>query len=57
MGRENISSLNAGDGRTPCVVSEEMVKDIVIGIAIEPKTQKDMDKLGVALAKLAGTLP
>ena len=25
----------------------------VIGIAIEPKTQKDLDKLGVALGKLA----
>ena len=27
--------------------------DPVIGIAIEPKTQKDLDKLGVALGKLA----
>ena len=27
--------------------------DPVIGIAVEPKTQKDLDKLGVALAKLA----
>jgi len=27
--------------------------DPVIGIAIEPKTQKDLDKLGIALAKLA----
>ena len=27
--------------------------DPVIGIAVEPKTQKDMDKLGVALSKLA----
>ena len=27
--------------------------DPVIGIAVEPKTQKDMDKLGVALGKLA----
>ena len=25
----------------------------VIGIAIEPKTQKDLDKMGMALAKLA----
>ena len=25
--------------------------DPVIGIAIEPKTQKDLDKLGVALGK------
>ena len=27
--------------------------DPVIGIAVEPKTQKDLDKLGVALAKLS----
>ena len=27
--------------------------DPVIGIAVEPKTQKDLDKLGVALGKLA----
>jgi len=27
--------------------------DPVIGIAVEPKTQKDLDKLGIALAKLA----
>ena len=27
--------------------------DPVIGIAVEPKTQKDLDKLGMGLAKLA----
>ena len=27
--------------------------DPVIGIAVEPKTQNDVDKLGVALGKLA----
>ena len=27
--------------------------DPVIGVAIEPKTQADVDKLGMALAKLA----
>ena len=27
--------------------------DPVIGIAVEPKTQKDLDKLGVGLQKLA----
>jgi elongation factor G len=27
--------------------------DPVIGVAVEPKTQKDLDKLGMALAKLA----
>ncbi len=36
------------------IVFESMVfPDPVIGIAIEPKTQKDIDKLGMALAKLA----
>ena len=25
----------------------------VIGLAVEPKTQADMDKMGIALAKLA----
>jgi elongation factor G len=27
--------------------------DPVIGLAVEPKTQKDVDKLGMALAKLS----
>ena len=31
--------------------------DPVIGIAVEPKTQKDRDKLGIALAKLAEEEP
>ncbi len=36
------------------IVLESMVfPEPVIGIAIEPKTQKDLDKLGMALAKLA----
>ncbi len=36
------------------IVFESMVfPDPVIGIAIEPKSQKDLDKLGMALAKLA----
>ena len=36
------------------IVFESMVfPDPVIGVAIEPKTQKDLDKLGMALAKLA----
>ena len=29
------------------------ISDPVIGIAVEPKTQKDLDKLSVGLAKLA----
>ena len=27
--------------------------DPVIGLAVEPKTQKDLDKLGIALGKLS----
>jgi elongation factor G len=37
----------------PIVLESMDFPDPVIGIAIEPKTQKDMDKLGVALGKLA----
>ncbi len=36
------------------IVLESMVfPEPVIGVAVEPKSQKDMDKLGMALAKLA----
>ena len=37
----------------PIILESMDFPDPVIGIAIEPKTQKDMDKLGVALGKLA----
>ena len=37
----------------PIVLESMDFPDPVIGIAIEPKTQKDVDKLGVALSKLA----
>ena len=37
----------------PIVLESMDFPDPVIGIAVEPKTQKDMDKLGVALSKLA----
>ena len=37
----------------PIVLESMDFPDPVIGIAIEPKTQKDLDKLGVALGKLA----
>ena len=46
-------------GDTLCAVNKPIVlesmtfPDPVIGVAIEPKTQKDLDKLGMALAKLA----
>ena len=37
----------------PIVLESMDFPDPVIGLAIEPKTQKDVDKLGMALAKLA----
>ncbi len=37
----------------PIALESMTFPDPVIGIAIEPKTQKDVDKLGMALAKLA----
>ncbi|MEM9822638.1 MAG: EF-Tu/IF-2/RF-3 family GTPase, partial [Bacteroidota bacterium] len=46
-------------GDTLCDLDKQIVlesmtfPDPVIGIAVEPKTQKDVDKLGMALAKLA----
>jgi elongation factor G len=39
--------------KAPIVLESMDFPDPVIGIAIEPKTQKDLDKLGVALGKLA----
>ncbi len=37
----------------PIVLENMNFPEPVIGLAIEPKTQKDMDKLGMSLAKLA----
>ncbi|KGN92900.1 elongation factor G [Porphyromonas canoris] len=37
----------------PMVLESMDFPDPVIGIAVEPKTQKDLDKLGVGLSKLA----
>ncbi len=37
----------------PIVLESMSFPDPVIGVAIEPKTQKDLDKLGMALAKLS----
>ncbi len=56
-----ISEIRTGD--TLCaldkpIVLESMVfPDPVISLAIEPKTQKDMDKMGMALSKLADEDP
>ena len=41
------------DLNSPIVLESMDFPDPVIGIAIEPKTQADVDKLGVALAKLS----
>jgi elongation factor G len=41
---------NEGD---PIVLESMTFPDPVIGVAVEPKSQKDLDKLGMALSKLA----
>jgi elongation factor G len=41
------------DEEHPIVLESMDFPDPVIGIAVEPKTQKDVDKLGIGLAKLA----
>ncbi|MEG1673340.1 MAG: elongation factor G, partial [Alistipes sp.] len=37
----------------PIVLEQMTFPEPVIGLAVEPKTQKDLDKLGIALAKLS----
>lgn len=41
------------DEKAPIILESMTFPDPVIGLAVEPKTQKDLDKLGVGLAKLA----
>ncbi|MCB0511469.1 MAG: elongation factor G, partial [Bacteroidetes bacterium] len=41
------------DEKAPIILESMKFPDPVIGLAIEPKTQKDADKLGMALGKLA----
>ena len=41
------------DEKNPIVLESMVFPDPVIGIAVEPKTKADVDKLGMALAKLA----
>ena len=41
------------DENHPIILESMEFPDPVIGIAVEPKTQKDLDKLGVGLQKLA----
>jgi len=52
-----FKDLRTGDTLTaeksPLVFESMVFPDPVIGVAVEPKSQKDMDKLGIGLAKLA----
>ena len=41
------------DINKPIVLESMIFPEPVIGVAVEPKSQKDLDKLGMALAKLA----
>ncbi|MEM6542471.1 MAG: elongation factor G, partial [Bacteroidota bacterium] len=41
------------DEKNPIVLESMVFPDPVIGIAVEPKTKADVDKLGMSLAKLA----
>ncbi|HMQ07138.1 MAG TPA: elongation factor G [Saprospiraceae bacterium] len=41
------------DEKSPIVLESMKFPDPVIGLAVEPKSQKDLDKLGMALSKLA----
>ncbi len=41
------------DPKHPIVLESMVFPEPVIGVAIEPESQKDLDKLGMALAKLA----
>ncbi len=41
------------DEKNPIVLESMTFPEPVIGLAIEPKTQKDLDKLGIALGKLS----
>ena len=41
------------DEKHPIVLESISFPDPVIGLAVEPKTQKDLDKLGIALGKLS----
>lgn len=41
------------DEKAPIILESMTFPEPVIGLAVEPKTQKDLDKLGVALSKLS----
>ena len=52
-----FKELRTGDTicaeNNPIVLESISFPDPVIGLAVEPKTQKDLDKLGIALSKLS----
>ncbi|MDR0419645.1 MAG: elongation factor G [Prevotellaceae bacterium] len=52
-----FKDLRTGDTvceeKSPIVLETMTFPDPVIGLAVEPKTQKDLDKLSIALSKLA----
>ncbi len=52
-----FKDLRTGDTLTseknPLVFESMVFPDPVIGVAVEPKSQKDMDKLGIGLSKLS----
>ena len=52
-----FKEIRTGDTLTaenaPLVLEQMTFPEPVIGLAVEPKTQKDLDKLGIALSKLA----
>jgi len=52
-----FKDLRTGDTicaeNAPITLESMIFPDPVIGLAVEPKTQKDLDKLGIALGKLA----
>jgi elongation factor G len=56
-----ISEIRTGDTLcaldSPIVLESMTFPEPVISLAIEPKTQKDMDKMGMALAKLSDEDP
>ena len=48
-----IRDSTLSDEAHPIVLESMVFPEPVIGLAIEPKTQKDLDKLGMALNKLS----
>ena len=51
--KDLITGDSLCDSKHPILLETMSFPDPVIGIAIEPKTQTDIDKLGIALGKLA----